>query len=294
MKSVVNVVVGFIVGSMLVGAGVAGAQDNGAAARKILEANKDAVVKVKVVTQTSVVFNGKEAQSTEAKTEITGTVMDSSGLMLVSLSAVDPSRMMDSFMSMAGGEAGGFKMENKVRLKDVKIILPDETELDASVVLRDKDLDIAFVRPKQKPAKPLAALDLQKSSTPSIFDEAIAVSRLGKVANHVPALYATRINAIVQKPLTFYVPQTTGGEGVEHLGMPVFSLDGRVIGVTLLRIAPASGGGGGMAAMMGGASGMGITGIVLPAAEILKAAKQATAETTQTAPAGDSAGKSAE
>ncbi|MDI6774753.1 MAG: serine protease [Verrucomicrobiota bacterium] len=169
------------------------------------------------------------------------------------------------------------KVETKFDLKDVKIVLPDETELPAQVVLRDEDWDMAFLRPTAKPAKPLAAVDLAKSDTPQVFDEVVAVGRMAKVASHVPALYSTRIAAVVRKPRAFYVPQTMSGYGLDHLGMPVFAMNGRLIGVILLRMMAASSGGG-FATMMGGAEGIGIAGIVLPASQILETAKQAPAE----------------
>ena len=41
-------------------------------------------------------------------------------------------------------------METEVN--DIKILLEDGAEVPAEIVLRDKDLDLAFIRPKAKPA----------------------------------------------------------------------------------------------------------------------------------------------
>jgi hypothetical protein len=132
---------------------------------------------------------------------------------------------------------------------------------------------MAFIRPIQKQAKPFVAVNLKNQAEPKILDELIGVSRLGKVASHVSSALFSRISAVVQKPRKFYIPQTTG-EGMENLGCPVFTMDGKLVGVKLLRVME-SAGGAGMMAMLGGAGGMGITGIILPASEILEASKQA-------------------
>lgn len=271
MKSVRSAVAGLVVGSMLVGVGSVEAQDSAVAGRKIVEATKNAVIKVKLVVQQKMIMNGKEMQSSESKSEATGTVIDPSGLVAVSLSAIDPSKLMDTVMgNMSMGQA---KVETKFQLKDIKLVMPDETEVEAKVVLRDRDWDLAFVRPAQKPAKPMAAVDMKAQAQPLVLDEVILVKRLAKVANHEPGALSTRISAVVRKPRLFYIPQTVG-EGTEALGTPAFTTDGKIVGITVMRMMETRTGGG-MAAMLGGASGMGITSIILPAAQILEASKQA-------------------
>ena len=51
----------------------------------------------------------------------------------------------------------------------MKILLDDGTEVPAEIVLRDKDLDLAFIRPKAKPASPMTSVDLTKSGPPSCW-----------------------------------------------------------------------------------------------------------------------------
>ncbi|MDH7603081.1 MAG: hypothetical protein QHI38_13150, partial [Armatimonadota bacterium] len=64
-------------------------------ARKIIEANKQAVVTVQFVVETS--FPG-ESEKEESKGSATGTVIDPSGLVVASLSELDPSRSYAGFM----------------------------------------------------------------------------------------------------------------------------------------------------------------------------------------------------
>jgi len=247
-----------------------GAQESAAAGRKILDSAKNSVIKVKVVVQQKMLMNGTEGQSTEETKEVTGTVIDPAGLVVMSLTAVDPSRLMDSIMKRVGG---GMKMETRFQIKDVKLILTDGTEVEASIVLRDKDLDLAFVRPTQKLAEPLPTIDLTRQTRPDVLDEVVVVKRLDKVANHEPAAVVSRISAIVRKPRLFYIPQLADG-GMEDMGAPVFGMDGNLVGLIVMRIMETSGGGG-LTSMFGGAGGMGLTAIVLPAADILESAKQA-------------------
>lgn len=271
MMRLKNVVIGLVVGSMLVGAGAVEAQDGSAAGRKILESSKNAVIKLKLVVQQKMLMNGKEMQSSESKSEVTGTVVDPSGLVAVSLSSIDPSKLMD--VVMGNMNMGENKVETKFQLKDIKLVLPDETEIDAKVVLRDTDWDLAFVRPTQKPAKLFAAVDLKSQSQPQVLDEVIVVKRLAKVANHEPGALASRIAAVVRKPRLFYIPQDSA-EATEALGSPVFTVDGKIVGIVLMRMMESKSGGG-MTAMLGGAGGMGITSIILPADQVLEASKQA-------------------
>ena len=263
---------------------MAGAQDLAVAGRKVLESNKDAVIKVKVVLQQKMLVNGTEGHSTEETKEISGTVIDPSGLVVVALSAVDPSRLMESILKNV---AGGAKMDMKFQVKDVKLLLPDETEVEASVVLRDKDLDLAFIRPTLKPSKPMAAINLSKQARPQVLDDVLLVMRLSKVSNHEPSIATSRVTAIVRKPRLSYILQAAS-EGMENIGTPVLMPDGRVAGILVMRMAETHGGGG-MTAMLGGMGGMGLATIVLPAADVLEASKQATEAKADKPAAGEAA-----
>jgi S1-C subfamily serine protease len=214
---------------------------------------------------------GLSNEAQESKQEVSGTVIDPSGLTVVSLSGTDPSSLMQSFMGGLGGdgeESVKFKMESE--LSDVKLLCNDGTELSAEIVLRDKDLDLAFLRPKAKPSTPLQALDLTNSGKADVLDQVISINRLGKVAGRAHAATVERITAVVQKPRLFYVP---GGEAtMTGLGCPGFSLDGKVVGIFVMRSLKSSGGGGmGMFAMQSPP----ITAILLPAEQVKKVAAQA-------------------
>jgi hypothetical protein len=201
------------------------------------------------------------AKTSETRQEITGTVLDPSGLTVLALSAADPSEM---YQRMMAEQSSQYKLETEV--SDVKILLDDGTELPAEIVLRDKDLDLAFIRPKSKPASPMAAVDFGKSAPAQLLDEVITLNRLNSAAGRAYAASVERISAVIQKPRTFYIPDSTMTSTT--LGSPAFALDGKVVGLLVMRAVNAKGG-----ASRNVRENM--TSIILPAEDILKGAKQA-------------------
>jgi len=234
--------------------------------REIFKNNRHSVVTVQIVVKSKFSMGGMGGQSNESRQDVTGTLIDSSGLTVLSLAATDPAQMMQNVMSSMSDDESKFKLETE--LSDVKILMEDGTEVPAEVVLRDKDLDLAFVRPKTKLSSSIAPLDLSKSGKVEILDQVIALNRLGNAAGRAYAASVERIAAVVEKPRLFYVPETS--MTMTALGAPAFSLDGKLVGFFVMRSLKSRGGG---AAMMG-MQPENITGIILPAEAVLKAAKQ--------------------
>ncbi|MGD0259125.1 MAG: serine protease [Verrucomicrobiota bacterium] len=226
--------------------------------RDIFNKNQHAVVTVQVVLKMS--YSGT-ARSSETRQDLTGTVVDPSGLTVLALSACDPSEM---YQRMMAEQSSQYKLETEVT--DLKILLADGTELPAEIVLRDKDLDLAFIRPKSKPASPMAAVDLSKSAPAQLLDEVITLNRLNSAAGRAYAASVERVSGVIQKPRTFYIPDST--MTATTLGSPAFSLDGKVVGVVVMRAVNAKGGGNRNYRDS-------MTSIILPAEDILKAVRQA-------------------
>jgi S1-C subfamily serine protease len=221
--------------------------------RGIFEKNQHAIVTVQVVLKA-----GTSGRSTETKQDLTGTVVDPSGLTVVALSSADPAEMYRRLSEE-------YKIETEV--SDVKILMEDGTEVPAEIVLRDKDLDLAFIRPKVKPTTPMTAVDLSKSSPAQVLDQVVTLNRLNRASGRAYSASVERISAVVQKPRTFYIPDSTmTGTG---LGSPAFAMNGNVLGVLVLRVVSLQG-----AAGRANIS-QGMTSIILPAEDILKASKQA-------------------
>src|SRR5665213_1328345 len=125
--------------------------------RDIFNKNQRSVVTVQTVLKMTDSRGGRSSNPSEIKRDLTGTVIDPSGLTVLALSSVDPAelyrRVSDEY--------------NKIdtQINDVKMLLDDGTEVPAEIVQRDKDLDLAFIRPKTKLSAPMPAVDLSHSST---------------------------------------------------------------------------------------------------------------------------------
>jgi hypothetical protein len=226
--------------------------------RDIFNKNQQAVVTVQEVLKMT--YSGA-AKSSENRQEITGTVVDPSGLTVLALSAADPSEMYQRMMADQGSQ---YKLD--VEVTDLKILLADGTELPAEIVLRDKDLDLAFIRPKSKPASPMAAIDFSKAAPVQLLDEVITLNRLNSAAGRAYAASVERITAVVLKPRTFYIPDSAMTSTT--LGSPAFSIDGKVVGLLVMRAVNSKGGGSRNYREN-------MTSIILPAEDIVKGAKQA-------------------
>ncbi|MGO8676879.1 MAG: serine protease [Limisphaerales bacterium] len=244
--------------------------------REIFKANRQAVVIVELALKNKVSVGGRPGRSAEVRRDAAGTVIDPSGLTVLSLCSTDPAALLDAMMS-GREDQPAVKMESE--LSGVKIVLDDGTEMPAEVVLRDKDADLAFIRPKTKPAAPMAALDLANAGKADVLDQVVTLTRLGSAAGRADSASVERISAIVTKPRLFYVPETSAT--TTTLGAPAFTLEGKPLGVFVLRSVKGKESSGMLGGMFGGLQGENVTGIILPAEEILKAA--------QRAPAGDAA-----
>lgn len=214
------------------------------ATKEIVNKWQDAVVTTKIVIK---------MHEVERKTEAMATIIDPSGLAILSLSLVDPS----SLRSDAGAGA---------EITDIKMVMPDNNEVPAEIVMRDRDLDLIFIRPTEKLNEPMVALDLTQNIELDVMDQIVILSHLGSVAGYAPSVSLWRINAVVKKPRTLYVPEFMAI--LNGLGVPAFTLDGKIVGILLLRISKSLSAGGG--SFFGGLGGSGILPVILPAEEIIE------------------------
>ena len=236
----------------------------------VLKMWQESVITVKMVITTRVVVGGKEANRGESKFQATAAVIDSSGLAVLPLSLTDPSRLANLFRnsSYAGEDMPEYNVSSQVT--DLKLIFASGKEVAGQVVLRDKDLDLAFFRPTDKLPKPAAAIDLKKGADVDTMDEVVFINRLGRVADRKPGVFTDFIQAKVTKPRPFYVPGYIGMEA--GLGAPVFTLDGKFVGLVVLRTT-----GGQIPFSPGpyyGLTALEIIPVIMPAADILESAEQ--------------------
>jgi hypothetical protein len=114
------------------------------------------------------------------------------------------------------------------------------------------------------------AVNLADAAAPAVLDEMLVLSRVGRVGGWAASASLYDIGAIIEKPRTFFV---IGGATPEGTGVPAFRADGKIVG--LLTIRQVEPGRSGMFAMMGGTEGLGLLPVILPAADVLEIATQA-------------------
>lgn len=245
------------------------ADEVGDKAREVMNARKSCVVTLQLVLKEKFGMAGMASQENESTAEASGTVISEDGLTVLSLFKTDSTALMEAIMPNMGGSED---MTMSTEIEDVKFLLEDGTEIPAEAVLRDKELDMIFIRPKTKPEQKFEYLDLSENSTPGVLDHVVRLNRLGKVSGRAHSASVSRIEAVVERPRTYFVPENAQND-LSHLGAPAFTLDGKVVGVTFLRLMKSTGGMGGMGGMMGGLQDV-LTTVILPAADIAESAGQ--------------------
>ena len=116
------------------------AQNPRAAARELVKKWQDAIVNIRVVVKMRMSMAGREMQSSDDTIEAVGTVIDPAGLTVVSLGSINPGAMMTKLMGAGAG--GGQGVDIASEPTDVKIRLSDGREIQATIALRDEDLNL--------------------------------------------------------------------------------------------------------------------------------------------------------
>jgi hypothetical protein len=236
-----------------------GAAVDAEAGRALVKRYADAIVGVELVVTMRVKFGDREQPPQERRIEINGTVISAKGLTVTTLAAVDPQVQFDA---MRAGSQGGGRMPELVGadFKEVKLRLADGKEVPARFVLKDADLDLAFMAPDtDEPGREYPYVDLTQAAEGAVLGNYFFVSRASKSLQRVPTVRATEIMGIVEKPRRFFLLTE------QSVACPVFESQGRVLGVTLQHFAN------------GRPTGF----VVLPAADIADMAKQAAAAQTK-------------
>ncbi len=236
------------------------ATDETAAAKKICDQYKDAVVWLSAVAKISISASDSKTPMNipdqERKVEAVGTVIDASGMVVTALSNIDPTKGV-SGREVTGPGGNRVTIEASAILKEVKIILADGTEIPADVVMKDADLDLAFLRPKAdaKEAKGVTytAINLKDSGSAGLADQVISLSRADEILNRQPQVSRGQIITVTKKPREFLrVNNATQGA-------PSFTMEGKLLGIAVSRSMKEK---------------QPVT-VVLPAADVLEVAEQA-------------------
>ena len=200
-------------------------------AAAVATAHKDSVLFLSAVVSLEVTAGTMPTRKEEKKLEMLGTVLNKDGLIVAPLSALDVATSVDG--RTVNTPQGAVKLQAKSEIKEVKIILPDGTEVAAKVVLKDADLDLAFLRPETA-GTAFTPVDAANAAPPALLDDVIILGRLGKDLNREPLVATSEIVAIIAKPRAF------AKTPAQCLGMPVFNGDGKFVGIGINRFSSKS------------------------------------------------------
>jgi len=246
-----------VVASLILGS-AAFCDDTADRGRSLVAKWQNAVIRIKIVAKMSMSYDGKDSTE-EQKNETVGCVIDPSGLVVTTLKETDPSSIIEEMTSDQDN------VSVSAEITDVKYMMADGKEIAAKIILRDKDLDLAFLRPVKKLDAPMASLDLSKPAKPALFDQIILLSRQKAVGNRAISVSLDRIASVLEKPRTLYIP-----DGYGDFGDPSFTMDGSLIGITVMKQLPKG-------SSTASAWKDTMAQVIMPAADIAEAANQAPA-----------------
>jgi hypothetical protein len=230
--------------SALVAPLIAATEAEAAAGRAIVKQHADAIVSVELVVNTGSGRGGRG--SGEQKVERNGTVISANGLTVASLASIDP--------RVGSGRGGGENSDTE--FKEVKLRLADNTEIPAMVVLKDAELDLAFIAPLAGgPARTFPFLNLEDSGMPEVLGTYFDMTRLPKNMQRTPVIQTVSVIGLIERPRRLIL--TTD----KTLGCPIFDLKGKPIGIALAYIS----------------NNIPVDIVVVPSEDIVEMAKQAAA-----------------
>jgi hypothetical protein len=233
-------------------------------ARKTLQTYDKAVVSVAAVLKIEV--GGSEQ---ERKTQCVASIIDPCGLAVTSLTNLNPQSLLKARFSRAGGSQ---IPEFDCQVQEVKYRLTDGTEVPARIVLKDEELDLAFLAPLKPLDEPtqskMAVIPMSDSAAQvDVLDAMIVVDRSGDGLNYVPTLTLGRIAAVLSKPRVCYL-SSAGTQG-----LPVFDREGKLMGIVCRCISAEGGDVSDFVTRLAATSRL-----ILPAAEVAKLVPQAKEE----------------
>lgn len=220
--------------------------------------NKDSVLQLSATVEIEMTAGDLPTKKEERKLETTGFVINKDGLIVVALSTLDVASAADG--RMVNTQKGPLKISAKSTTKEVKIIMPDGSEIPAKVAFKDADIDLAFIRPEKTDGVTFKPVDIANSAPLMMQDDVIILGRLAKDLNREPVIMTTEIISLITKPRVF------ARVGAPCLGMPVFNSEGKFIGCGINRFSPKGD---------DSEQGPSAANVILPAADLIESAAQA-------------------
>ncbi len=199
-----------------------GADDESAQLQSIVSKISPAVVTVRALLKMQGGAGG-QGRDMESRIELHGIVVGTDGLVMISNLPFSPA----SALGMFGGGPGGEGNEAKATPSDIKVIFEQEDkEYSAFLAATDSKLNLAFIKIEDLSDKKLTIADFSKTNSTTIGQRIISVSRLQKGYDYAPYFETSRINGEIDKPRKAWLIEGK----ISEFGLPVFDMNGEVIG----------------------------------------------------------------
>lgn len=206
---------------------------------------------------------------TEVDHEITCLAIEPRGLVLCSQALLGGS--FDVMARLMGSSSAGIR----TLPREIEVV-PDDggSPLDASIIARDSDRDLAWLQLDELTAdRRLATVDFAAAAEPAVGSSWYLVRRLPSYLGGAPVVAEGTVAAVIGEPRRLIVPSRPTG----WVGSPVFAADGKPLGLAVVQVPPAEDGPSALSRSnrplpgQAGASEDLIGGVFLPAAEIVRA-----------------------
>lgn len=200
--------------------GLSAQDDKAQKLKALLDTKASTVVTVRAVIHTEMNMMG-QTQEDESRIEAEGVIVDPSGLVMMS---------NDHFNSDMGGMMGGqMEIDITVTPSDIKVVFgKEDKEYDATLVASDTKLNLAFVKIKDLGDRKPEVVSFDGEATAAVGTEVVMLGRKGKGFDYAPFFSLSRINGEIVKPRPAMM--LLGGA---PMGMPVFTVNGDVIGAVV-------------------------------------------------------------
>lgn len=219
--------------------GIAGgiAQDTSVeeSARQLMEQHKGALVVVTAKGMLEATTSGEPLPPRDQQRRTLGVTIGDDGLVVVSNSAIDASLGLEGQQAKMDEDVVTIQTAKTV-FSEIEISYGDSTLLTGKVVRQDPEADVAFIMPDEAEAKALnktfQKVDLsQFAATADAADRVVGLSRSSAVYGYMPTLVMGRITGVFKGDRTYFVTDAGTAQGI-----PVFTIDGKPLGLTVVRI----------------------------------------------------------
>ncbi|OUU60029.1 MAG: hypothetical protein CBC20_03025 [Verrucomicrobia bacterium TMED60] len=200
--------------------------------RTLLTEHANCVTWVSATVRVEVSVGGRSLPPQEQKLEALGTIIADDGLTVLSLTKVDPTSNIISRLRSPGASV-------QVHYTEVLILMQDGSEIPARLLLKDMDLDLAFLLPITETEESSEKFTFSATPgwnraknppTPEILNEVVSISKLGRNLYRQSTLRRGWVNAVIEKPRPYFVIENT------EPGTPVFDHRGRWLGVVVYKM----------------------------------------------------------